>query len=118
MKSRAAKGQPLPEKNASIACKEQFQSALESAVEEVRKEAMLVLKKVNGGLDAWTRLGTDLGETRQHLDQLALHLENVAAGVVAGKGTVGKLITDTALVDESQKFLPGPIKRSTSCAAW
>src|SRR5204863_5664411 len=62
-------GRPLPEKNASIVCKEQFQSALESAVEEVRNEAMLVLKKVNGGLDKWTKLGTDLGATRQHLDQ-------------------------------------------------
>src|SRR5678810_531099 len=65
-------GQPLPEKNASIVCNEQFQSALESAVEEVRREAMLVLKKVNGGLDTWTKLGADLGETRQHLDQLAI----------------------------------------------
>jgi phospholipid/cholesterol/gamma-HCH transport system substrate-binding protein len=98
-------GQPLSEKNASIICSNQFQSALESAVEEVRKEAMLVLKKVNGGLDAWTKLGTDLGETRQHLDQLTIHLENVAAGIEAGKGTVGKLITETALADESQKFL-------------
>ena len=29
-------GQPLPEKNASIVCNEQFQSALEAAVEEIR----------------------------------------------------------------------------------
>jgi phospholipid/cholesterol/gamma-HCH transport system substrate-binding protein len=99
------KGQPLPEKNASIVCKEQFQSALESAVEEVRQEAILVLKKVNGGLDVWTKLGTALGETRQHLDQLAIHLETMAASVEAGRGTVGKLITETVLADESQKFL-------------
>jgi phospholipid/cholesterol/gamma-HCH transport system substrate-binding protein len=98
-------GQPLPEQNASIICSNQFQSALETAVEEVRKEAMLVLKKVHGGLDAWTKLGADLGETRQHLDQLAIHLENMAASVEAGKGTVGKLITETVLADESQKFL-------------
>ena len=38
-------GQPLPEKNASIVCNEQFQSALEAAVEEIRGEAMQVLKK-------------------------------------------------------------------------
>jgi phospholipid/cholesterol/gamma-HCH transport system substrate-binding protein len=50
-------GQPLPERNASIVCNEQFQSALESAVEEVRHEAMLVLKKVNGGLDSGLRSG-------------------------------------------------------------
>jgi phospholipid/cholesterol/gamma-HCH transport system substrate-binding protein len=99
------KGEPLPEKNASIVCKEQFQSVLEAAVEEVRSEAMTVLKKVNGGLDTWTKLGADLGETRQHLDQLTVRLENMAAGVEAGKGTVGKLITDTALADEAQKLL-------------
>src|SRR6185436_750250 len=70
-------GQPLPEQNASIVCKEQFQSALEAAVEEVRGEAMLVLKKVNSGLDAWTKLGVDLGETQQHLHQLTVTLENM-----------------------------------------
>jgi phospholipid/cholesterol/gamma-HCH transport system substrate-binding protein len=98
-------GQPLPEKNASIVCNAQFQSALESAIEEIRREALLVLKKVNGGLDTWTKLGADLGETRQHLDQLTVRLENMAAGVEAGKSTVGKLITDTALADEAQKLL-------------
>src|SRR5690349_14156536 len=60
-------GQPLPERNAAIVCNEQFQSVLEAAVEEVRREAMEVLKKVNTGLETWTRLGADLGETRQHL---------------------------------------------------
>jgi phospholipid/cholesterol/gamma-HCH transport system substrate-binding protein len=99
------KGQPLPEKNASIVCNEQFQSALEAAVEEVRHEAMLMLKKVNGGLDTWTKLGVDLGETQQHLNQLAVRLEGMAAGVEAGKGTVGKLMTETAIADEAQKLV-------------
>ena len=99
------KGEPLPEKNASIVCNEQFQSALEAAVEEIRAEAMLVLKKVNGGLDAWTKLGTNLGVTQQHLDQLAIHLEKMATNVAAGQGTVGKLITDPALADEAQTLL-------------
>jgi hypothetical protein len=31
--------------------------------------------------------------------------EAAGAGVEAGKGTVGKLITDTALADEAQKLL-------------
>jgi phospholipid/cholesterol/gamma-HCH transport system substrate-binding protein len=100
-------GRPLPERNAAIVCNEQFQSALEAAVEEVRSEAMLMLKKVNGGLDTWTQLGADLGETRRHLDQLAVRLEKMAAGVEAGQGTVGRLLTDTALADEAQKLLAG-----------
>ena len=99
------KGQPLAERDASIVCKEQFQSALEAAVEEIRREALLVLTNLNTGLGTWTKLGADLGGTRQHLDQLAVRLENMAAGVEAGKGTVGKLITDTALADDAQKLL-------------
>jgi phospholipid/cholesterol/gamma-HCH transport system substrate-binding protein len=98
-------GAPLLEKNASIVCNEQLQSPLETAVQEVRQEVMVVLKKVNGGLDTWTQLGADLGETRRHLDRLALHLEKMAADVEAGKGTVGKLITDNALTDETQSLL-------------
>ncbi|MDB6022791.1 MAG: hypothetical protein JWQ04_2648 [Pedosphaera sp.] len=99
------KGRPLPENNASIVCNEQFQSPLESAIEEVRREAMSVLKKTSAGLDTWTKLGTNLGETRQHLDGLAVKLENMAAGIEAGKGTVGKLVADPALADEAQKLL-------------
>ncbi len=98
-------GRPLPEKNASIVCNEQFQSALEAAVEEIRGQALAVLKKAGTGLDLWTKLGADLGETRQRLDQITVRLENMTAGIEAGKGTVGRLITDTALADEAQKFL-------------
>jgi phospholipid/cholesterol/gamma-HCH transport system substrate-binding protein len=98
-------GKPLPEDNALIVCKEQFQSAMEAAVEEVRVEAMLVLKKVNGGLDTWTTLGSNLITTRARLDQLVGRVDDLATDVQAGKGTVGKLITDTALADEAQKLL-------------
>lgn len=98
-------GKPLPEKDAAIVCNEQFQSALEAAVEEVRAEAMVVLKKVNGGLDTWTQLGADLRETRQHLDQFSIRLESMATEIQAGKGTVGKWIVDPALADETQKLV-------------
>jgi phospholipid/cholesterol/gamma-HCH transport system substrate-binding protein len=99
------KGQPLPEENASIVCNEQFKSALESAIEEIRLETVAVLKKTSTGLDTWTQLGTDLGETQQHLNQLTLRLEHMAAGLEAGQGTVGRLIADPALVDEAQNLL-------------
>src|SRR4029077_19310780 len=98
-------GRPVPEKNASIVCNEQFQSALESAIEDIRRETLLVLNKTGSGLDAWTKLGVDLIETRQRLDQLAVRLDHMTAGVEQGKGTVGKLITDTSVADEAQKLL-------------
>ena len=93
-------GKPLAEQNASIVCNEQFQSALESAVEEVRRETMLVLKKVNGGLDAWTTLGTNLITTRERLDQIFVRADTIAANLQQGKGTVGKLLTDPSAADE------------------
>lgn len=98
-------GQPLPEKNASIVCNEQFQSALEAAVEEIRGQAMAVLKKTSAGLDTWTMLGTNLIGTQQRLDQLAGRLENITADVQAGKGTVGKLLTDPATADGLNRLL-------------
>ncbi|MDB6056786.1 MAG: hypothetical protein JWO95_630 [Verrucomicrobiales bacterium] len=98
-------GAPLPEVDASIICNQQFQNALESAIEEIRRETLLVLKKTSTGLDTWTKLGGDLVETRKHLDQLTVRMENLAAGVEAGKGTVGKLMTDTAVVDNAQALL-------------
>ena len=96
---------PLPEKNASIVCNEQFQSALEAAVEDIRREALLVLKKVNSGLDTWTTLGTNLMTTRERLDQLVGRVDNIAADVQAGKGTAGKLLTDPATADELMTLL-------------
>jgi len=99
------KGRSLLEKDASIVCNEQFQSALETAVEEIRHEAMLVLKKVNGGLETWTTLGTNLITTRERLDQLVGRVDNIATDVQAGKGTVGKLLTDPTAADELEKLL-------------
>ncbi len=98
-------GLPLPEKDAAIVCTEQFQNALETAIEEIRRETLLVMKKTSAGLDQWTQLGADLGETRQRLDLLAGQMENIAEGIEAGKGTAGKLINDSALADEAKHLL-------------
>lgn len=98
-------GQPLPEKNASILCNEQFQSTLDAAVEEIRSEAMLVLKKVNSGLDTWTQLGADLIATRERLDQLVRRGDKIVTELQEGKGTAGKLLTDPAAADELKTLL-------------
>src|SRR5581483_9273358 len=64
------KGKSLPEKNASIVCNEQFQSVLESAIEEIRQEAVGVLKKTSSSLDTWNALGANLLGSQQSLEQL------------------------------------------------
>jgi len=83
-------GQPLPEKNVSIVCKEQFQSALEAAVEQVRAEAMLVMQPVNSGLDTWTTLGSHLNTTRGRLDELVARVDVIAGDVQGGQGHGGQ----------------------------
>jgi phospholipid/cholesterol/gamma-HCH transport system substrate-binding protein len=98
-------GKPLPEKYASIVCNEQFQSALEAAIEDIRRETLQALKKTSTGLDTWTALGTNLITTQERLEQLVARLNDIVAGVEQGKGTAGKLIVDTALADETQKLL-------------
>ena len=98
-------GQPLPAKDASIVCNEQFQSALEAAVEDIRSQAMAVLKKTSTGLDMWTMLGTNLMATQERLDRLVARVDNITADVQAGKGTVGNLLTDPATADELKTLL-------------
>jgi len=98
-------GQTLPEKNASIVCNEQVPSALETAVEDVRREAVPALKKLSEGLDPWTALGTNLLASLGRLDQLILRVDNIAADLQQGKGTAGKLLTDGAAADELKSLL-------------
>jgi phospholipid/cholesterol/gamma-HCH transport system substrate-binding protein len=97
-------GQPLPEKNASIDCRE-LPDTMETAIEEVRNAALPVMKKLSVGLDTWTALGTNLVTTQEQLEQLIGHLNDMVAGVEQGKGTAGKLITDPALADEAQTLM-------------
>src|SRR5512142_297021 len=98
-------GQPLPEKNAAIVCKEQVPGALESAIEEVRREAVPALKKLSAGLDAWSRLGSNLITSEERLHQLIGRADSIAADLQQGKGTVGQLLTDPAAAQELQSLL-------------
>jgi phospholipid/cholesterol/gamma-HCH transport system substrate-binding protein len=98
-------GQPLPEQNATIVCKDQMQSPLESAVEEIRRETVLVLKKTSAGLDAWTELGTNLLQSEARLEQLLVHADDIAADLQQGKGTIGQLLNDSSAADGLKTLL-------------
>lgn len=93
-------GPTLPERNASIVCNEQLPSALETAVEEVRAEAVPALKKLSIGLETWTVLGTNLLASRERVDQFLARADRIATGLEEGKGTAGKLLTDSSAADE------------------
>lgn len=98
-------GQTLPEKNASIVCNELEPSALETALEEIRSEAVPALKKLSAGLDSWTDLGTELGNASRQLHQLIARMDNIASGVEQGEGTVGRLLVDRTVADELEQLL-------------
>jgi phospholipid/cholesterol/gamma-HCH transport system substrate-binding protein len=98
-------GKSLPEQNASIMCHDQFQSGFESAIEEIRSETAAVLKKTGSGLEIWAKLGADLQATRQKLEQVMTRWDTIAAGIESGKGTVGKLIVQPDIADETLEVL-------------
>jgi len=98
-------GRTLPEKNASIICNEQLPSALETAVEEIRRETVPALKKLSVGLDTWTALGTNLITSRERLDQLIVRVDSIATDLQQGKGTVGRLLTDPSAAAELETLL-------------
>ena len=100
-------GDPLPAHGAEIVCHsaEELPARLERMLDELRGELMPVVKKAGVTLDAWAKLGCDLQETQGGLAQLVARLDHLAAGVEEGKGTAGKLLTDTALADEAQQLL-------------
>jgi phospholipid/cholesterol/gamma-HCH transport system substrate-binding protein len=88
-------GQTLPEKNASIVCNEQLPSALESAVEEIRSDAVPALKRLSAGLETWTGLGSNLITSLERLDQLIARADGIAAD----------LQKDPSAADELKTFL-------------
>ena len=98
-------GKTLPEKNASIVCNEQLPSALESAVEDIRRDAVPALKKLRAGLETWTALGSNLITSRDRLDQLIVRADSILTNLQEGKGTAGKLLTDSAAADELTTLL-------------
>ena len=98
-------GQTLPEKNASIVCNEQLPSPLETAVEEIRRDAVPALQKLSAGLDTWTILGSNLITSRDRLDQLIVRADSIVTNLQHGEGTVGKLLTDPLIADELKTLL-------------
>lgn len=98
-------GQALPESGATIACEEQPYKEWEATLEELRGEAISALKEAREGLELWKELSRDLRESREHIDQLVVRLDQLAAKVEAGEGTAGKLVTDPALADAAAALL-------------
>jgi len=98
---------PLASPDAFIVCLsvEELPARLERMLEELRGELMPVVSKAGTTLDAWAKLGSDLQQTQAKLHQLVARLDHLAGEVEQGKGTAGKLLTDTELADAAQNLL-------------
>ncbi|MCX7011125.1 MAG: hypothetical protein NTW86_00925 [Candidatus Sumerlaeota bacterium] len=98
-------GAPLKEKDASIVCTELPPTAMESAIEDLRRETLVVLKKTTVSMDAWTTLSTTLIAGEARLDQLIGRMDSIAADLQEGKGAVGRLLTNPAAADQLETLL-------------
>jgi phospholipid/cholesterol/gamma-HCH transport system substrate-binding protein len=100
-------GSALPSQKPQIAClvAEDSLSRIENMLAGLRSELMPTVKKAGAAFDQWTKLGSDLRKNAEQLRQFVARLDHLATGVEQGKGTAGKLLTDTALEDEAEKLL-------------
>ena len=100
-------GAALPSHKPAIACltSEDSLGRMEKMLADLRSELVPVVKKAGTALDEWTKLGGDLQKNGEQLQQFISRLDHLATGLEEGKGTAGKLLTDTALADEAQKLL-------------
>jgi phospholipid/cholesterol/gamma-HCH transport system substrate-binding protein len=100
-------GPALLSQHPEIACvvAEDSLGRMENMLDGLRSELSPVIAKAGTGLDEWTKLGSDLRKNSEQLRQFVLRLDNLAGDVEKGKGTAGKLLTDTALGDQAQMLL-------------
>lgn len=100
-------GALLPSDKPAITClaSEDSLGRMERMLTDLHSELMPAVKKAGAAFDEWTKLGGDLQKKGEQLHQFVARLDNLATGVEQGKGTAGKLLTDTALADEAQKLL-------------
>jgi len=98
---------PLADHNPQIGClpSEDSFGRMEHMLADLHSELLPVVKKAGVGLDEWTQLGGDLRQNVEQLHELIAQLHTLAADLEQGKGTAGKLITDSALADDAQKLL-------------
>jgi phospholipid/cholesterol/gamma-HCH transport system substrate-binding protein len=97
----------LPAHNPAIVClaSEDSLGRMEKILGDLHSELVPVVKKAGTTLDEWTKLGGGLQTNGAQLQQFVARLDNLATGLEEGKGTAGKLLTDTALADEAQELL-------------
>jgi len=100
-------GAALPPRQPLIAClvSEDSLSRMEKMLTGLHAELMPVVTKASLGLAEWTKAGKDLQKREEQWHLFIARLDNLATGLEDGKGTAGKLMTDTSVADEAQLLL-------------
>jgi phospholipid/cholesterol/gamma-HCH transport system substrate-binding protein len=78
---------------------------MERMLAEMRLDLTPVVKQAGATFDEWTKLGGELQTNGHQLRQFVARLDQLATGVERGEGTMGKLFTETALIEEAHKVL-------------
>jgi phospholipid/cholesterol/gamma-HCH transport system substrate-binding protein len=109
MEITAGTGPPLPPENPTINCtpSEDSLGRIEKIVNELQGELIPVVKKAGIGLEKWTTLGDDLQQTSKELHFLLARWDRLSEGLEQGKGTAGRLLTDSVLADDAEQLLAG-----------
>jgi phospholipid/cholesterol/gamma-HCH transport system substrate-binding protein len=100
-------GAALPSDQPSIVClaSEDSLGRMEKLLTGLHSELMPVVQQLGTGFGEWTKLAADLRKNAEELHQFVARLDTLALGVEQGKGSAGKLFTETALADEAQRLL-------------
>jgi phospholipid/cholesterol/gamma-HCH transport system substrate-binding protein len=100
-------GTALPSPGPAMPClvPEDSLDRMERMLADMRSEFVPVVRKAGAAFDEWIVAAGDLQKDGRELRQFIARLDSLAAGVEQGKGTVGRLISDTILADDAQKLL-------------
>jgi phospholipid/cholesterol/gamma-HCH transport system substrate-binding protein len=100
-------GPPLPEGDPRIPAMapEDVLGRLESRFLEIGEEIGPTMKNARTMLAEWKELGAGLNQTQAQLREVLDRAERIAASLQEGEGTLGRLLVDPALVDESRRLL-------------
>lgn len=104
--SRGTRGEPLKD-GATIPCQssDEFPTMMDRVLEEVRGQVVPVIEKTTAFLDEWARLGTNLNSRQADLEHALARFNRIAAGLEAGEGSAGRLLTDTNFIAQGEQVL-------------
>jgi phospholipid/cholesterol/gamma-HCH transport system substrate-binding protein len=100
-------GPPLPEDDPTIpaVAPEDLLARLETRVLEVSEQITPTMMNARAMLAEWKELGADLNRTQAQLRDVLMRAQQIAANLQEGQGTVGQLLVDPALAEQSRSLL-------------